>query len=105
MTNNFADGSWEELESKEWLDSLAYVIENSGSERTSRLLEELSEHARQKGVQVSSDVHTPYVNTVPSARQSPSSRMATRDSAAHTIYVTPCASWPPAVQWSIDANE
>ena len=71
MKNNFADSSSEELESKEWLDSLAYVIENSGSERTSRLLEELSEHARQQGVQVSSNVHTPYVNTVPAARQSP----------------------------------
>ena len=71
MTNNYADSSSEELESKEWLDSLAYVIENSGSERTSRLLEELSEHARHQGVQVSSDVHTPYVNTVPAARQSP----------------------------------
>ena len=71
MTNNFADSSSEELESKEWLDSLAYVIENSGSERTSRLLEELSEHARQQGVQVSSNVHTPYANTIPVARQSP----------------------------------
>ena len=71
MKNNFADSSSEELESKEWLDSLAYVIENSGSERTSRLLEELSEHARQQGVQVSSNVHTPYANTIPVARQSP----------------------------------
>ena len=61
----------QQLETREWLESLGYVLEHSGPERTRQLLEQLFDHARQRGVQVPSGTHTPYINTVSVARQAP----------------------------------
>ena len=66
-----ADKKTEELETREWLESLAYVIEHAGPQRTRHLLENLLDRARQQGVQVPSGVHTPYINTIPATRQPP----------------------------------
>ena len=73
MTNSFADAdrNAEELETREWLESLGYVLEHSGPDRVRQLLEQLIEHARQRGVKMPSGAHTPYINSVPATRQPP----------------------------------
>ena len=59
------------LETGEWLESLDYVLENSGPERVRELLERLRDHARQRGVSLPFAASTPYVNTIPPAAQPP----------------------------------
>jgi pyruvate dehydrogenase E1 component len=54
----------ESLETKEWVDSLDYVLQQ-GPERTVRLLEELLVHARLHGVKLPFTANTPYINTIP----------------------------------------
>ncbi len=61
----------EAQETKEWLDSLDYVLETSGSERVVRLINELRTHARERGVNPSFAANTPYMNTIPAERQVP----------------------------------
>jgi pyruvate dehydrogenase E1 component len=62
----------EVLETREWLDSLDYVLSSGGPERAGRLLQQLSLHARRAaGVNLPFTATTPYVNTI-SARQQPS---------------------------------
>jgi pyruvate dehydrogenase E1 component len=62
----------EVLETREWLDSLDYVLATGGPERAGRLLQQLSLHARRAaGVNLPFTATTPYVNTI-SARQQPS---------------------------------
>ena len=62
----------EVLETREWLDSLDYVLSTGGPERAGRLLQQLSLHARRAaGVNLPFTATTPYVNTIP-ARQQPS---------------------------------
>ena len=60
MTDSFmvVDKKTEELETREWLESLAYVIEHAGPQRTRHLLDDLLDRARQQGVPVPSGVHT-----------------------------------------------
>ena len=43
--------SEEEAEDREWIESLEYVIENSGRERASDLLRKLRIYSQKKGVQ------------------------------------------------------
>ncbi|MBI3262618.1 MAG: pyruvate dehydrogenase (acetyl-transferring), homodimeric type, partial [Acidobacteria bacterium] len=54
----------EAVETREWLESLDYVLHASGPSRVGRLLQELSSHARQKGVQLPFTANTPYINTI-----------------------------------------
>jgi pyruvate dehydrogenase E1 component len=69
--NNGSDGS-EVLETREWLDSLDYVLAKGGPERAGRLLQQLSLHARRAaGVNLPFTATTPYVNTIPSTQQPP----------------------------------
>ena len=56
--------SEEEAEDREWIESLEYVIENSGRERASDLLRKLRIYSQKKGVQVPYAANTPYVNTI-----------------------------------------
>src|SRR5436853_4058827 len=58
----------EELEIREWLDSLDYVIKR-GPDRTRALLERLSIHAQQAGVRRPFSANTPYINTIPAGQQ------------------------------------
>ena len=58
-----------ELETREWLDSLDYVIQRGGQERVQGLLERLRIHARQAGIEIPFSANTPYINTIPVDRQ------------------------------------
>jgi len=65
-----ADGL-EVLETREWLDSLDYVLSKGGADRAGRLLQQLSLHARRAaGVNLPFTATTPYQNTI-SVRQQP----------------------------------
>ncbi|MBN1300609.1 MAG: pyruvate dehydrogenase (acetyl-transferring), homodimeric type [Melioribacteraceae bacterium] len=59
----------EELENKEWLESLEYVLQESGPERVRALLQELDTYAHEAGVDLPFTANTPYINTVPRHKQ------------------------------------
>src|ERR1700678_480481 len=62
----------EVLETREWLDSLDYVLSQGGPERASRLLKQLALHARSAaGVNLPFWASAPYNNTIPSRQQPP----------------------------------
>ncbi len=62
----------EVLETREWLDSLDYVLSHGGPERAGRLLQQLSLHARRAaGVNLPFTATTPYQNTIASRQQPP----------------------------------
>ena len=62
----------EVLETREWLDSLDYVLSHGGPERAGRLLQQLSLHAvRAAGVNLPFTATTPYQNTIASRQQPP----------------------------------
>src|SRR3984893_11108402 len=68
-THASSNGS-EVLETREWLDSLDYVLAKGGPERAGRLLQQLSLHARRAaGVNLPFTATTPYINTIPSTQQ------------------------------------
>ena len=54
----------EEIETREWLDSLDYIIRNRGPERARILLDQLRVHAWQAGVPQPFSANTPYLNTI-----------------------------------------
>jgi pyruvate dehydrogenase E1 component len=56
-------------ETREWLESLAYVIDSKGPERAAYLLERLKERAFGRRVPFASCATTPYINTIPVADQ------------------------------------
>ena len=60
-----------EMESREWIESLDYVLQRSGPERARQLLEELRDHARQAGAVIPTSANTPYTNTIPASKQPP----------------------------------
>jgi pyruvate dehydrogenase E1 component len=59
------------IETREWLDSLDYVLESAGPLRAGRLLRQLEIHARKGGVKLPFSANTPYVNTIPATEQVP----------------------------------
>ena len=59
----------DEIETREWLESLRYVIKNRGPDRVHTLLEQLRAYALQAGVQLPFSANTPYINTIPVERQ------------------------------------
>ncbi len=61
----------EVLETREWLDSLDYVLQNSGPERAGRLLQQLELHTARAGYRMPFSATTPYQNTIPSTKQPP----------------------------------
>ncbi len=61
------------IETREWLESIDYVLQKKGPERVRTLLEHLQIHLRQQGVELHFSANTPYMNTIPANRQAPSS--------------------------------
>ena len=59
----------EELETREWFDSLDYVFQSGGPARVGRLLNRLSDHARCSGVRSEFTANTPYINTILDSEQ------------------------------------
>src|SRR5258706_8374540 len=63
----------EVLETREWVDSLDYVLSKGGGPvRAGRLLQQLALHARRAaGVNLPFSATTPYQNTIASPQQAP----------------------------------
>jgi pyruvate dehydrogenase E1 component len=61
----------EAIETKEWRESLDYVLGRGGPERVGRLLRELNIHARMAGAELPFTANTPYVNTISVEKQVP----------------------------------
>ena len=69
VTKEAADA--ELTETREWRESLDYVLQQKGPERVARLLRELQVHARKAGVDIPFTANTPYINTIPAEKQPP----------------------------------
>ncbi|WP_159517401.1 pyruvate dehydrogenase (acetyl-transferring), homodimeric type [Sunxiuqinia indica] len=54
-----------EIENREWLDSIDYIIKNESSERVDELMELLKGRIYEKGIRLRSHLNTPYINTIP----------------------------------------
>ncbi|HOB75957.1 MAG TPA: pyruvate dehydrogenase (acetyl-transferring), homodimeric type [Phycisphaerae bacterium] len=63
------NGDWEET--REWLESIDYVLKTGGPKRALELLETLKEHLRRRRVRLPFTANTPYVNTIPPEEQTP----------------------------------
>jgi pyruvate dehydrogenase E1 component len=61
----------EAVETREWLESLDYVLQRGGPGTVARLLRELTIHATESGVHLPFTANTPYVNTIPADEQVP----------------------------------
>ena len=61
----------EALETREWLESLDYVLKSGGPARVGRLLGELGRHAQQSGVKIPFSANTAYINTIHADEQVP----------------------------------
>src|SRR5437762_12521401 len=57
------------VETREWLDSLDYVLQSGGPAKVARLIRELTIHARQNGVSLPFSANTPYINTISADEQ------------------------------------
>jgi pyruvate dehydrogenase E1 component len=58
------------VETREWLDSLDYVLQSGGPAKVARLLRDLANHATENGVKLPFSANTPYLNTIPADEQS-----------------------------------
>ena len=56
-------------ETKEWLDSLRYVMESRGGDRAAYLLQAIEQEAYRLGVPIPFSATTPYQNTIPTDDQ------------------------------------
>src|ERR687895_632951 len=61
----------EAVETREWLESLDYVLQSGGPPRVTKLLRALSDHARRHGVRLPFTANTPYINTISPQDQPP----------------------------------
>jgi pyruvate dehydrogenase E1 component len=57
------------VETREWLDSIDYVLQSGGPAKVARLLRELTLYAKQNGVKLPFTANTAYVNTIPADEQ------------------------------------
>lgn len=69
-TKNPADP--DSVETREWLDALASVIETQGHERAHFLIESLIDSARRSGAHIPYQANTAYLNTIPAHQEQPS---------------------------------
>jgi pyruvate dehydrogenase E1 component len=59
----------EAIETREWLESLNYVLQYSGPDRVRNLLQQLQDYAYGAGVHLPFSANTPYINTIPAEEQ------------------------------------
>jgi pyruvate dehydrogenase E1 component len=69
--SNDKSQEYKDIETREWLYSLDYVLEHSGPERIKELLQELQIRAHKAGVEIPFSANTPYINTIPREKQAP----------------------------------
>jgi pyruvate dehydrogenase E1 component len=65
------DQEIKEIETREWLYSLDYVLEHGGPERVKELLHQLQIRAHKAGIEIPFTANTPYINTIPREKQPP----------------------------------
>jgi pyruvate dehydrogenase E1 component len=63
------NGDADALETREWLESLAWVLHSAGPDRAKYLLRQLKQKAIRSGVEIPFTANTPYVNTIPPEQQ------------------------------------
>jgi len=63
--------STQDIELKEWIQSLESVLRTSGPERVRQLLQQLGLHASKRGIKLPFSANTPYINTIPVEEQPP----------------------------------
>ena len=68
---NNIDVEIEEIETREWLYSLDYVLQHGGPERVKDLLHQLQIRAQKFGVEIPFTANTPYINTIQREKQPP----------------------------------
>ncbi|GHT87395.1 pyruvate dehydrogenase E1 component [Betaproteobacteria bacterium] len=68
-TNESPRADVDAVETREWLDAIAAVIEREGPERAHYLLERLIEAAREDGINLPYSATTQYINTIPHDQQ------------------------------------
>jgi pyruvate dehydrogenase E1 component len=56
-------------ETREWIDSLRYVVNSRGGDRAAYLLQVIEQEAYRLGVPIPFSTTTPYINTIPADRQ------------------------------------
>ncbi len=56
-------------ETREWLESLEYVLQEGGPEKVTQLLHDLDTYAHEAGVELPYTANTPYINTIPKHKQ------------------------------------
>ncbi len=59
------------IENREWLESLEWVLENEGEERTRELLRLLQIRAQEHGISFTCPGNTPYINTISKSEEKP----------------------------------
>ena len=69
--DNKRDTKVEDIETREWLYSLDWVLEHGGPERVVELLHQLQIRAHKAGVEIPFTANTPYINTIPREKQPP----------------------------------
>jgi pyruvate dehydrogenase E1 component len=69
MTRSFFDDR-DPVETREWLDALASIVENEGAERAAWLLDRLTDTAQEQGI-YRTHLNTPYLNTIPPEKEEP----------------------------------
>ena len=60
-----------QIENREWLESLEYIIENEGAERVNDLLGRLQAKAMKHGIRFSCPGNTPYINSIAPSSEVP----------------------------------
>lgn len=61
----------DEIEIREWLSSLAYVLEHGSKEQAKNILQQCQIRAQEAGVTLPFVANTPYLNTIPVEKQPP----------------------------------
>jgi pyruvate dehydrogenase complex dehydrogenase (E1) component len=71
MTDDTRPVDDEAVETREWLESLEWVLRSKGPGRVRQLLEELDIYAQQSGVRIPFSANTPHINTIPASDEPP----------------------------------
>ncbi|MFP4173909.1 MAG: pyruvate dehydrogenase (acetyl-transferring), homodimeric type, partial [Candidatus Hydrogenedentota bacterium] len=59
----------DDAETRDWLESLDYVIRQGGAEKVRHILRQLQIHAQSAGIGLPYSANTPYINTIPADEQ------------------------------------
>jgi pyruvate dehydrogenase E1 component len=71
VAGNGAAAAPDPAETREWVEALEGVIAAEGPERARELVVRLVDEARTRGVEIPANINTPYINTIPSNKQTP----------------------------------